>query len=163
MKRTQIILALFSATVFTVATGCKPESEKTAGGEANPDAAAQLDKAKEEMRQAIDTANDYAFAQRTEYAEKIRAELADLNRELDKLSAKVESANESVKADAKAKVQEIRGKVAVLDERLDALKGATESTWDDVKTGVKKAYDDVKDSFKQVRQWLSEKIAPGGA
>ena len=94
------------------------------------------------------------------FSEKIRAELADLNKELDKLSAKVESANESVKADARAKVQEIRGKVASLNERLDAVKGATESTWDDVKAGVKKAYDDVKDSFKQARQWLSEKIAP---
>jgi len=160
MKRTQIILTLFSATVFTVATGCKPESEKPVGGEANRDAAAQLDKAKEETREAIDAAKDYAYAQRTEYADRIRAELADLNKELDKLSAKVESANESVKADAKAKVQEIRGKVVSLNERLDAVKGATESTWDDVKAGVKKAYDDVKDSFKQARQWLSEKIAP---
>lgn len=75
-----------------------------------------MDKAKEETREAIDAAKDYAYAQRTEYAEKIRSELADLNKELDKLSVKVESANESVKADANAKVQEIRGKVANLNE-----------------------------------------------
>jgi chromosome segregation ATPase len=160
MKRKEIIVTLFSAAAFTVAMGCKPESEKSAGGPADRDAVAQLDKAKEETREAIDAAKDYAYAQRTEYAERIRAELADLNKELDKLSAKAESANESIKADAKAKVQEIRGKVAGLNERLDAVKGATESTWDDVKAGVKKGYDDVKDSFKQARQWLSEKIAP---
>jgi hypothetical protein len=123
MKHAQIILTLLSATTLTVATGCKPESEKSAGSEANRDSAAQWDKTKEETRQAIDAANDYAYAQRTEYAEKIRAELAELNKELDKLSAKAESANESVKADARVKVQEIRGKVASLNERLAAVEG----------------------------------------
>jgi hypothetical protein len=55
----------------------------------------------------------------------------------------VESAHESIKADAKTK-------------------RATESTWDDVKEGAKKAYDDVRDSFQQACQWLSERIAPEG-
>ena len=33
-------------------------------------------------------------------------------------------------------------------------------SWEDVKAGVRKGYDEVKDSFKQARRWLSEKIAP---
>lgn len=161
MKRKELMLTLFSAAAFAVAVGCKPPGEKPMTSDTNSDSAAvQLDKAKKETKEAMDAAKDYAYAQRAEYADKIRAELVDLNRELDKLSVKVESANESVKADAKAKMQAIREKVAKLNEKLDGVKSATESTWNDVKAGVKKAYEDVKDSFNQARQWLSDKIAP---
>ena len=159
MKRKQLMITLFSAAAFVVTVGCKPSGEKPMSSETNS-ASGQLDKAKKETKEAMDAAKDYAYAQRVEYADKIHAELADLNKELDKLSAKVESANESVKADAKAKMQVVREKVAKLNEQLEGVKSATESTWNDVKAGVKKAYEDVKDSFNQARQWLSDKIAP---
>ena len=47
-----------------------------------------------------------------------------------------------------------------LGKQLDEVKNASESTWDSVKAGSKKAYDELKDSFQQSRQWLSDKVAP---
>ena len=160
MKRTPLVISLFSAAAFAVTVGCQNESDVPTADAAGRDASAQLDKVKQETKEAIDATKDYAYAQKAEYAAKIRAELTELNKELDQLSAKIESSSASAKADAKVKLQEVREKVARLSEKLDGVQNATESTWEEVKSGVKKGYDEVKDSFKQARQWLSEKIAP---
>ncbi len=160
MKRTQLVISLFSAAAFAVTVGCQKESDAPMADAANRDASAQLDKVKEETKEAIDATKDYAYAQKAEYAAKIRAELSELNKELDQLSAKVERSSASAKTEAKAKLQDVRERVARLGEKLDGVQNATESTWDEVKAGVKKGYEEVKDSFNQARQWLSEKIAP---
>ena len=159
MKRTQLALTLFSAAAFVVAVGCKRENDVPSTDSAR-DPSTQLDRVKQETKEALDATKDYAYAQKAEYAAKIRAELAALNKELDQLSAKVESSSASAKAEAKAKLQDVRERVARLGEKLDNVQNATESTWEEVKAGVKKGYEEVKDSFNQFRSWLSEKIAP---
>ena len=160
MKRTPLVISLFSAAAFAVTVGCQKEADVPAADSASRDAAAQLDKVKQETKEAIDATKDYAYAQKAEYAAKIRAELVELNKELDQLSAKVESSSASAKAEAKAKLQDVRDRVARLSDKLDNVQNATESTWEEVKSGVKNGYEEVKDSFKQFRSWLSEKIAP---
>ncbi len=160
MKPTQLVLGLFVVAAFAVTVGCQKESEVPTPDAASRDASIQRDKMKEETKEAIDATKDYAYAQKADYAAKVRAELAELNKELDQLSAKIEGSSASAKAEAKVKLQEVREKMARLGEKLDGVQSATESTWDEVKSGVKKGYDDVKDSFNQARQWLSEKIAP---
>jgi hypothetical protein len=79
---------------------------------------------------------------------------------LDALSARVEKAGDAAKADAKPKLKALREDADKLNQQLDKAKSATESTWDDVKVGTGKAYRDLKDSFQQARQWVSDKIAP---
>lgn len=159
MKRTPIVLCLFSAAAFVVTVGCKKESDVPSVEPAR-DASVQLDRMKEETKEAVGAAKDYAYAQKAEYAAKIRAEMAELNKDLDALSAKVESSSATAKAEAKAKLQDVREKVSRLGDKLDNVQNATESTWEDVKAGVKKGYDEVKDSFNDFRSWLSDKIAP---
>jgi len=159
MKRTQLVISLFHAAAFAVTVGCKPQTDVPVAGETSRDAAAQLDRAKKETKEAIDATRDYAYAQRADYAAKIRAELAELNKEIDRLSAKAESSSASARAEAKGKLQEVREKLARLSEKLDGVPSATESTWEDVKSGVRKGYDEVKDAFDQARRWVSEKIA----
>jgi hypothetical protein len=160
MKRKQLLAVVLPVLALAITAGCKPESESTADSPASRNAATQFVRAKEETREAIDATRDYAYAQKAEYAAKIRAELAELNKELDQLAVKIESSSASAKAEAKVKLQEVRDKVARLDQNLDSVQGATESTWEEVKAGVKKGYEEVKESFRQARQWLSEKIAP---
>jgi len=86
--------------------------------------------------------------------------LAELNRELIVLSNKVETSSEAVKTDAKPKLEALRDQSAKLNTQLDEAKGATESTWDNVKSTSSKAYEDLKDSFQDARQWASDKLAP---
>ncbi len=65
-----------------------------------------------------------------------------------------------MKADAKAKLEVVRTKWAQTKEHLDQAARSTESTWDETKERLGSSYDELRDSLKQTRQWLSDKIAP---
>jgi len=160
MKRKPIFLAAFTVVAFTV--GCKPAND----GAVNPaepaaeSAAAKLDQARQETKEAVQATKDYAYAQKTEFVETMRAQLADLNKEMEELAAKVETSTGVAKEEAAAKLQALREKTAGLNQKLEEVGNATESTWAEVKTGFKKAYDETKKSINEARQWLSEKISP---
>jgi len=157
MKHKKLLITLLSVAV--VAVGCKPSAEKSAA-ENREATAQQFDKVKTETKEAAHAMKDYAFAQKAEFVATMEKQLAELNRDLDQLAEKIEKSSASAKAEASIKLQEVREKVARLNESLDGVQSATESTWEEVKAGVKKGYEEVKDSFRQARQWLSEKIAP---
>jgi len=162
MKTNIMAVTFLAATVFAV--GCKPASEKSPNDKSVTEGMAvteqQLEKVSKETKEAAKEINDYAYAQRVEFAEKMKVQLNDIKKELDLLSAKLENANEAVKTEGKAKIQVLRDQVAALDKQLEGIKDANESTWEEVKAGFRKSYDEVKDSFQQARQWLSDKIAP---
>ena len=103
---------------------------------------------------------DYAYAEKTEFVDRMGKELVSIQEELDRLGTKVDSASGAAKADAKVKLQTARDKWAQAKKQLDRAESATESTWDDVKSGFKQSYTDLQDSFAKTRQWLSDKIAP---
>lgn len=156
MKHTNLLITLLAVSAFAV--GCQP-SEPSAT-ETHEATAKQMDKVKAETKEAAQDMKDYTYAQKTEFVEKMNGQLAEINRDLDQLSAKIEKANDAAKAEAKPKLQALRDQADILNQQLDKAKNATESTWDDVKAGSKKAYNDLKDSFQQARQWVSDKIAP---
>jgi phage host-nuclease inhibitor protein Gam len=155
MKHKQVLITVCSAVVLIA--GCKPTDENQP--QVGDSAAAQYDRVKKETREAAQSAKDYAYAQKAEFVEKMKADLADLNKEMDRLAAKVENSSAATKDEAKAKLEALREKTEHLNKKLDSVKDATESTWDEVRAGFKKGYDEVKDSFNQARQWLSDKIA----
>jgi cytochrome c556 len=156
MQHKYLLLTLLAVSAFAV--GCE-QSEKSES--ANREATAkQLDKVKTETKEAAQEMKDYTYAQKTEFVDKMQAEMAGINRELDELAAKIDKASDTAKAEAKPKLQALREQAAKLNQQLDKAKSATESTWDDVKAGTKKAYGDLKDAFQQARQWVSDKIAP---
>jgi uncharacterized protein YPO0396 len=184
MKRKELAITFISAAAFAV--GCKPAGDGSVANEravdtsavaqasrnmpppqferAKPEAQetreAQLEKAKVETKEALQATKEYAYAQKEEFAEKMRSELADLNRQLEQLSARVESSTDAAKEEGKAKLQALRERSDKLSKQLDESKSATESTWDEVKAGFNKAYQEMKESFRETREWLSDKIKP---
>jgi cytochrome c556 len=148
MKSKTLVITFLAATAFVV--GCNKDQTTSQ----------QLDQVQEKTKEAAQDMKDYTYAQKTEFVEKMQAQLAALNRDLDQLSAKVEKSSDAVKAEAKPKLQALRDQTAQLDKQLDAVKNATESTWDSVKNGFKTAYESSKDGFNQARQWVSDKVAP---
>lgn len=157
MNSTQLAIACLATLALTA--GCKPSSE-SAATENRQATARQFDQVKQETKEAAQAMNDYAYAQKAEFVANMQVQLTEINRELDQLAARIEKASDSAKTEATPKLQALRDQVAKLNTRLDEAKGATESTWNDVKAGFNQGYSDLKDGFNQVRQWVSEKIAP---
>ena len=148
MKNKTLIITFLSVAAFAV--GCNKEQTTSQ----------QLDKVQADTKQAAQDMKDYTYAQKTEFVEKMQAQLAALNADLDQLSAKVEKSSDAVKAEAKPKLQTLRDQMAQLIKQLDEARNATESTWDSVKGSFKKAYEASKEGFQEARQWVSDKIAP---
>jgi cytochrome c556 len=148
MKHKTLLFAILTAGALTV--GCD-QAETTSQ---------KLDKVQEKTAEAAQDMKDYTFAQKAEFTEKMRIQLAEINKDMDQLSAKIDKSSDAVKAEAKPKLQSLRDQAARFNTQLDAAKNATESTWDSVKAGSKKAYAELKDGFQQARQWVSDKIAP---
>ncbi|MBI5386969.1 MAG: methyl-accepting chemotaxis protein [Verrucomicrobia bacterium] len=148
-----IAITFLAITAFAV--GCKPSAEQDRKAVAE-----QLDKVKQETKEAAQDMKDYTFAQKAAFVEKMQGQMAEINRDLDQLMARVEKSSDAAKAEAKPKLQALRDQAAKLNQQLDEAKNATESTWDSVKAGFKKGYGELKDGFNQARQWVSDKIAP---
>ncbi|MGA2660724.1 MAG: hypothetical protein ABSH34_24825 [Verrucomicrobiota bacterium] len=156
MKHKNLLLTLFAVSAFAV--GCEQSEKSTT--ENREATAKQFDKVKTETKEAAQDMKDYTYAQKTEFVDKMQAEMAEINRDLDQLAGKIEKASDAAKAEAKPKLQALRDQADKLNQQLGKAKSATESTWDDVKAGTKKACGELKDGFRQARQWVSDKIAP---
>lgn len=157
MKHIKILTAFASVIVFA---GCNrsPTPEVDTASTTNPPP--RFEQVKEETKDAARTAKEYAYAQKSEFAEKMRRELDKLNQEMDALGDKIESSTSTTKDEAKTRLQALREKKDELAKRLDRVSEANEGTWDEFKAGFKQGYEDTKKSVNEARQWLSEKIAP---
>ena len=148
MKHKNLLLTFLSVAAFTI--GCNKEETTSQ----------QLDKVQAKTKQAAQDMKDYTFAQKAEFTEKMKSQLAEINRDLDQLATKIEKSSDAAKPEAKPKLQSLRDQAAKLNTQLDEAKNATESTWDSVKATSKKAFDELKNGCNQARQWVSDKIAP---
>jgi len=132
---------------------------QTIGGTRRKATAEQFDKVKQETKEAVQDMKDYTFAQKTVFVEKMKAQMAELNRDLDQLMARVEKSSDAAKPKPNLNFRRCVTRRAKLNQQLDEVKNATESTWDSVKAGFKKGYGEVKDGSRQ-RAVGDDKIAP---
>jgi hypothetical protein len=79
---------------------------------------------------------------------------------MDRLSEKVERSNNSAKLNAQKRIDSLREELELTKTKIDDAQNANESGWEDVKRGFRKANDNLKKSFEDTRQWLSDKIEP---
>ncbi|MDD5308527.1 MAG: hypothetical protein PHU25_14490 [Deltaproteobacteria bacterium] len=145
--------------VAALAGGCATTDGKAAvEPKQSGTATVKLEKAKTETKEAVQASQDYAYAQKTEFVDKMKKDLTGIQEEVDRLSVRVDKSSGAAKADAKIRLEEVRQKWAQAKKQLDQAESATEATWDNVKGGVRKSYGELKDSFDKTRQWLSDKI-----
>jgi predicted nucleic acid-binding Zn-ribbon protein len=158
MKHQAITFTILCVAAFAI--GCDNNKTSAPPLDKAPTASQQIDKTKSDIKEAAQDMKDYTFAQKAEFAQKMKTQLAEINKDMDDLQAKIDKSKDEVKAEANPKLQALRDQAAQLNKQLDAINDATESTWDSVKSTSKKAYESLKEGFQQSRQWLSEKIAP---
>ena len=146
-------------TVTALAVSCTSRGDKSPiESEASETATARLDEAKTATQEAGQSMQDYTYAQKTEFVDSMKKELAQMQEEMDRLSAKVASSSTATKDAAKTQLDAVREKWAQAKAQLDQAGNSTESTWDDVKGGFNQSYSELKDSFNEARQWLSDRI-----
>jgi peptidoglycan hydrolase CwlO-like protein len=105
-------------------------------------------------------AKDYTYAQKNDYVKKMQNEIAKINKEIYELEAKAKKANAKYRAEANLKIKALKKKASQLNMHMEKVKTATETNWDRVKADFHKAISEFEDSVRQVRSWLSKKIAP---
>ena len=148
MKNKTLVITFLSTAAFIVSCD---KSQTTSQ---------QMDQVQTETKQAAQDMKSYTFAQKNEFVKAMQTQLTSLNQDLDKLSAKIDGSSDAIKVEAKPKLQALREQAAQLQLQLADASNATESTWDNVKAGSQKAYDALANSFREARQWVSDKIAP---
>jgi DNA anti-recombination protein RmuC len=148
MKHNKLLVTFL--VLAAVAAGCDKETTTSQ----------KIEKLQAETKEVAQDLKNYTFAQKTEFTDKMRTQLAEINLELDHLAAKIEKSSDAAKAEAQPKLQALREKADQLKKQLDEAGNATESTWETVKATSKKGYAELKEGFTQARQWVSEKIAP---
>ena len=108
VKHKPILLSLLAITTLVV--GCdKPKT-----------ASQQIEEIKTETKAAVQDLKekDYTFAQKDEFTETMKRQLAAINQELDALEAKIKNSSGAAKAEAEPKLQALREKAAQLGGRL---------------------------------------------
>ncbi len=150
MRRTTPIATFL--LVAGLAAGCNSMESKST--------LAQNEKTRTDMKQAAQSLQDDAYAQKAEYVQKMKNELAAIREEMDRLSDKIDRSNGVAKSEARTALDAMREKWVLAKKRLDQAESASESAWDEAKNGLKESYGDLKVSFDKTRQWLSDKIEP---
>jgi hypothetical protein len=104
--------------------------------------------------------NDFTFGQPTESLKSMQQQVNDLKQILDCIAGQFESPSGVRNAGAATRLQALRDQAAHLDLSLAGAEPASEPSWDGVKSGLRKSTASASRGFQEVRQWLSDKIAP---
>ena len=92
-----------------------------------------------------------SMKERDDWVSKMKSELKDVNAEIERLA-------KDGSAEAKAKSESLRDKSRNLDVEIEKAQNATAETWNDIKASSKKALDDVKDGFRDAKDWAADKL-----
>ncbi|HEY3931161.1 MAG TPA: hypothetical protein VGM58_02205 [Verrucomicrobiae bacterium] len=111
-----------------------------------------------DIKDSFQSTKDYTYDRKDDFVSSANADLNALDQKLQELSDKAANASDSVKAEAQTKIQDLRTQRAALNTKLDNVKNATEANWDDARNDFNNAYEDLKNSLKQMWQWLDDKI-----
>jgi polyhydroxyalkanoate synthesis regulator phasin len=114
----------------------------------------------EDARDAADEIQDFTYEQRANYIAALRLKVDALKRRLEALSDSIEKSSDIVKADSRPRMAALRERLAQLERQVQAAQEAAPDTWDRVKADVRKTYGEVKEGFRDARQWASDKLAP---
>jgi spermidine/putrescine-binding protein len=143
-----IMLTAFLGLAFLVACGDQKEA-KTSETEVTA-----VD-VKKEAKEAMETAKTYAFKQKEEYLQQIKAKMKEYDREIQELLAKAESRATDLKEEGKAQfdqsMEALLNKKQTAAEKLNELNSASAEAWEDIKSGMDSALDELTKAFDRAR------------
>jgi hypothetical protein len=156
------IMLVAAVLLFSSIAGCDFFSGKSNAEKSLDKLQAKLVEAKEEKKEAAKekAQSDYTYAQKMLFVNAMKKELSDTQEEMEQLSEKVARSNSSAKLNAQKRIDTLREELELTKIKIEEAQNVDESGWEDVKTGFRKAKENLKKSFENTRQWLSDKIEP---
>ncbi len=167
MKIIQIkLLMLTSLPVAMLVAGCNQQS----GQDADDSSTNAWQKTKEvatnawqetktatavawtDIKESLGSTTDYTYDKKDEFVSKANADMAALDQKIKDWLDNVANGTDAAKANAQAKLKTLNDKRAELGQKLEDVKNSTEANWNEAKTSFKNAYDDVKNSLKNMWQ-----------
>jgi hypothetical protein len=119
--------------------------------------ALQQERAEDQTQVAEYIMQNYTFAQKNEFVDKMNRELSAIQKELDLFSARVEGAGAPLKMDRNSSIDATRVKLAGTKQQLDRTKNAGESDWYNANKHFRTLYVELKASVNKTRQQMNDK------
>lgn len=94
------------------------------------------------------------MSKRTEYIEKMRHQLDELNTNLNKLEAKAHDVKEDIRGTYKEEIAKLRDQSKLAVAKLDEMKAATEDAWAAMVTEM----DIIRDAFKHSFSYFKSQL-----
>lgn len=147
------------ASVGAIVAGCSPSADETDANSVNT-----VDRQMEAVeRDASDTGDDLAkftYAQKQEFVDRMEKQLEAMENSIDEISDSIGRSTVAVRAEAAPKLVALRAKKESLEEQLEVIKDSGASTWESAKMTTSNSFNDLKGSFNDMRQWLSDTVEP---
>jgi SMC interacting uncharacterized protein involved in chromosome segregation len=89
---------------------------------------------------------------RTEYIDKLAAQLKEWSAKIDELEIKARAAKESAKAGYENQVSELKKKHETATRKLQELKSTSSEAWDVVKAGAETAWADLMKAVNEAKE-----------
>jgi hypothetical protein len=128
------IRTVFFLVIGTLAADCSKSSDK--GSDALPEqtetTAEKRETALTATKEAAQSIQNYAYAQKDEFAVAAKRQLSEMEASMDRLGTKIDRSTGAARADAKAKLAVVSDKWAATKVHLDEAEAATEGAWQDV-------------------------------
>jgi hypothetical protein len=130
-----------AAVTLTALLGCGDRRTAETGGVSDT----SINVTTPDAPEAPVEARDFAFADRQEFGESIRQQLAELDSQIEELSAQAKSRGGAVSDRA---LERIRTSRRAVDRNLAQIDNATAATWEDVKGRVNQAVESLAETVE---------------
>ena len=126
--------------------GCGKEQKTIAASTNSP--AGNVDKLKEQARNAVTTTKDYLAQQKGRWQKRYSDELSEADKQLADLKAKTAQAGQKARSELDKVLSQLEQKKASAAQELEQIKNTGADRWQGLKTNAETAFADLEESFK---------------
>ena len=137
---------LLALSVMLSLAGCGKEQKPVAATTNAP--AGNVDKLKEQARNAVTTTKDYLAQQKDRWQKSYSDKFSEFDKQLADLKAKSSAAGEKARSEWIKALSQLEQKKESAAQKLEQLKNASAGRWQELKTNAETAFADLEKSFK---------------
>ena len=138
---------LLALSVMLSLAGCGKEQKAVAASTNAP--AGNVDKLKEQARNAVTTTKDYLAQQKGRWQKSYSDKLSEFDKKLADLKAKSSQARDKARSEWSKALSQLEQKKESAARTLEQFKAASADRWQELKTNAETAFADLEKLFKE--------------